>query len=761
VLATFAIAFAFYATLCASGVIWMDPGELTASAFELGGAHPPGHPAYTLLGKIAALIPIGEVGFRLNLLSAASMAAAIAGAVAIARKIVPEARIATALAAVLIGLSPPALTNATRAEVYAPTAALVIASLYAAVCFVRSERGAGAYLLLAALACGVAAAIHPAIALAAALPMAIAFAVAARGRWLRLLPLAALLGVLGLLCYAYLPVRANAAHEPLLFWGEPGSSSAFLALITAQPYQHNVAVAGAGERFAALFGLLGEGTGLPLLLAGLVGLVFATLTRARGAALILAVALVVVFGASLQRAFNPDMRGYILPAVLCLGIGLVVAVGAVLRILATTLTSFDGKTRSFAELAVLIPLAGVAFAGSPALADQLDDSDDAMQLWDETIGAMPPGPAVYFANSDHGLFLAQYQRIVAGARPDVAPVNAELCRDSWFLRHVKHLLPELYVPYVDDGIRGALAERLARENMRAGRPVGGEEPAFGRLESSHARPLGRAYLYLLRPGDAGPGEEARPPPRFSGPVGRRVSGFVGCVRALYEAERDRLAGAALAAGLQRLLDEHGAALEAGAREDRPPLYRFIPRETHVFIHEPWMTALVGDELRWRAGIAAPQPPASWPFERRLHTLWRALLTGALEASSPELTSLDSEAREATVRMLGSAGKDALAMDFLRATLATRPEDATAMANLASLLARGDAPAALAEAERLFARAAELEPRVAETWVRLGLVRARQGKRAEARDAWQRALALDPSRRDVAAWLEGLDEPHNR
>jgi len=79
--AVFAIAAALYVVLAAPGVGWMDSGELTAAAWSLGGAHPPGHPAHSLLGKLASLAPLGEIAFRVNLLSGVAMAAALAGVV--------------------------------------------------------------------------------------------------------------------------------------------------------------------------------------------------------------------------------------------------------------------------------------------------------------------------------------------------------------------------------------------------------------------------------------------------------------------------------------------------------------------------------------------------------------------------------------------------------------------------------------------------------------------------------------------------------
>jgi tetratricopeptide (TPR) repeat protein len=46
-----------------------DSGELTAAAFCLGIPHNSGYPLYALLGKLFCLIPLGNIGFRMNLMS--------------------------------------------------------------------------------------------------------------------------------------------------------------------------------------------------------------------------------------------------------------------------------------------------------------------------------------------------------------------------------------------------------------------------------------------------------------------------------------------------------------------------------------------------------------------------------------------------------------------------------------------------------------------------------------------------------------------
>src|SRR5207253_272577 len=56
-----------------------DGGDLAAAVAAFGIAHPPGYPAYVLLGHLVAALPLGgDLAYRLNLLSAAGAALAAA-----------------------------------------------------------------------------------------------------------------------------------------------------------------------------------------------------------------------------------------------------------------------------------------------------------------------------------------------------------------------------------------------------------------------------------------------------------------------------------------------------------------------------------------------------------------------------------------------------------------------------------------------------------------------------------------------------------
>ncbi len=63
--------FAWQAVTAASGLFWLDAGDFVAASFELGIPHSTGFPTYNLLGKLAALVPVGPVAYRVSLLSAA------------------------------------------------------------------------------------------------------------------------------------------------------------------------------------------------------------------------------------------------------------------------------------------------------------------------------------------------------------------------------------------------------------------------------------------------------------------------------------------------------------------------------------------------------------------------------------------------------------------------------------------------------------------------------------------------------------------
>ena len=71
------------------GLAFWDTGELQAVAPLLGTAHPTGFPTYVILGWFASVIlqPFGEPAFRMNMLSAVSVAVAAGVTVDLVRRL--------------------------------------------------------------------------------------------------------------------------------------------------------------------------------------------------------------------------------------------------------------------------------------------------------------------------------------------------------------------------------------------------------------------------------------------------------------------------------------------------------------------------------------------------------------------------------------------------------------------------------------------------------------------------------------------------
>jgi len=107
-----------------------DSAELTVGAYTLGFVHPPGYPLYMLLGRLFAEVPLGDVGFRLNLMSAlfASLAACLLFKIMFQQTRRPWA---AGLATALLATAPVYWSQAIRAEVYALHIFLVSAALLA------------------------------------------------------------------------------------------------------------------------------------------------------------------------------------------------------------------------------------------------------------------------------------------------------------------------------------------------------------------------------------------------------------------------------------------------------------------------------------------------------------------------------------------------------------------------------------------------------------------------------------------------------
>ena len=213
--------------LAAPGVTWFDGGELAAAGATLGIAHPTGFPAWAVLAHAAALLPFGEIAFRVTLLSAA-LAAATGGVTAWAAWRL-TGRVEALTAAALVPFSPLIFPHAVAIEVYA-LHALTTAGLLAMTAWLATD-GDRRRILVAALVVGLMLGGHGETRLLV-LP-ALAAVV-----WMRraditpaVLAGAGAVCALGLAVHLMLPVRSAAGV--VRDWARPDQLSAFIDHVAA------------------------------------------------------------------------------------------------------------------------------------------------------------------------------------------------------------------------------------------------------------------------------------------------------------------------------------------------------------------------------------------------------------------------------------------------------------------------------------------------------------------------------------------------
>ncbi len=451
-------AFALYLRTAARTISWGNGGEdgpeLSAAAAVLGVAHPPGYPLYMLLGHLFAQLPVGEVAFRVGLLSAVAAAVGVALAAGLSALLaapgtqnpspIPSAVAALAAGGVL-ATSPLYWSQATIPEVYTLHAALVLAALL----LLASWRPYRDRLVVAvALLFGIGLGNHPTLALLA-LPAA-AFVVAREPATLRRSTalLAPVAFAAGLSIYLYLPLRA--AADPPLNWGDPSDLPRFLAHVTAsgyRPYWGGRPWSEVAARIPAMAQLLVAQLTWPGLVLALLGL--GELARRSPALfrMLLAYLLLTLGFTLFYNAENGQV--YLLPAVLVLAVSLGVGAAHVASLGVGTphpaspgvgtphpAASWPG---TLIALVAAIAIPAVQFWTCFAPLDLSSDHAAASYARDTLSGAAPN--ALLITDRDEQTFVLWYAQVVEGRRPDVVVVDRRLLATDWFRSQLQQRHP--------------------------------------------------------------------------------------------------------------------------------------------------------------------------------------------------------------------------------------------------------------------------------------------------------------------------------
>lgn len=448
-----------------------DSGDLLAAAATLGIPHPTGYPLFVLLGRIASLLPLGSIAFRINLVAALAGAA---GVYFLARFVLEQVapdreqdRVATANpglpsllaagAALLYAFSRGAWGQSVLAEVYTLNIAFLGAILWALARFER--RHDVRWLVLASFLWGVGLTNH--LLLLAAAP-ALAWSA---GRALATRRIGAVAGVLALLLafwgatlVLYLPIRAGVgglpgatAAGPEFSWGVPSTPERLRWVLTGAQYERNFFA----RDLAGVAGHLFPGRWRPefgwglLALAG--GVVAAAAGRFRGLvpAMLSLAAAVVLFSA---YAIADDV-GYWMPVAWLAAA--IAGVGA-----ARLATAGTATARAAAALLLLLVLGGAAEAYRTNRAAVDASKDLTPFLYAQRNLSAVESDALIVSEYDGRTFSLWFYKATEFRRthPRLVVAYKYLLVWPWYLHHLARVYPWIRVP----GHRGDLDDTMNR-----------------------------------------------------------------------------------------------------------------------------------------------------------------------------------------------------------------------------------------------------------------------------------------------------------
>ncbi len=483
-LALFALALLAFLRTVAPTFYLLDSSELATGAATLGIVHAPGYPLYLLVAHLFTLLPIGDVGFRVNLFSALCLSATAPILFDGLRRLTGE-RIMAAAVALMFVFSYYVWAAGVAAEVYASQIVTVALCLLLAARMVTEPDARGGLALAMGAAVGVAVAMHPSSALMAP---AVALLYLGLGVSLRRSAAAA---VIALVIFAasllYFPLRA-AANPALNLAGsyaadgsfQPANLSSLAGIVwflRGGPFTHLFFDAGILPTLAELTDTLrlfwNNYLGLGLL-AGLLGLGLLARRQRRGLLILLAALLPYSL---FYAAYDvPDRQFMFGPALLLWTIPLAFGLSWCLRPVPNAL-----KAGAF-----LLPLLFVV-VNFPLL--DLSHDFSAQTRAEQTLAALPPKAAVF--GDWLTIVPAQYLQIVEARRPDLTLYNLFLFDSLPLSRYVVALLDQPDRPIVflsNDGKADFPLDFLEPSAYKA-------VPVYSRDAVTDGRPIG----YLLKP----------------------------------------------------------------------------------------------------------------------------------------------------------------------------------------------------------------------------------------------------------------------
>lgn len=219
-------------TICPT-VYLGDSGELATAAFSLGIPHNSGYPLYNLIGKIFCMIPIGNIGFRMNLMSTCFAVLTIWLIYSIIYKITCSI-FASVVASLSLAFTTVFWSQSVAAEVY-PLHSFFV-TLLIRLLYWWDERREFALLMLFVFITGISFGNHMQTVMLAPAVLFIVLSGDKKALFsLKNLLVLSFFFLLALSLYLYLPIRTDAGAA--IHWGDPNTFERFFAHVTARAHR--------------------------------------------------------------------------------------------------------------------------------------------------------------------------------------------------------------------------------------------------------------------------------------------------------------------------------------------------------------------------------------------------------------------------------------------------------------------------------------------------------------------------------------------
>jgi hypothetical protein len=485
----FGVALVVYLRTLVPGPTFGDWAEMQYVPAQLAIPHPTGYPLYVLVGKLFSLIPIGSVAWRAELLSAVAAAGAAGTAVLIAGRLGVRPILAGA-AGLSLAATGTLWLEATYSEMNGLHLLLVAALLHRALVW-RAERR-DRDLLIGALLAGLTLSNH--LLAITVVPFIVLFVlVDARSR-LRERPIliaqAALLGLLGLTPYLFIPLRALAG--PASIYGRFLTWDGLTSLVPGADFRRDMHFT-SGESLAAAWRAVPavvaqfEERSHPVFVFG--ALLGAGTLFVRNAWIGLLLTLIVAANVFFYANYVGDLEHYLLVSWLIASVTLGVLAEWIVERLERRLPQLAEEPGP-AVLALVLPV--VLLVNHWGTYDQ--SGNDSGERFAQSVFAALPADAVLLSYWD-SLTNLSYVHCIEGVRPDVRlrafdPAARILCDPvEGSLEEVARERP-LFALFAIESELDGLRDRFDFE------PGPRFQLSYGRRELDHS---GTLYRLVLKP----------------------------------------------------------------------------------------------------------------------------------------------------------------------------------------------------------------------------------------------------------------------